>query len=181
MTTKSFGKKIIDIASYQARYEDICRKFQEIDRLSAASAAVGKAEPATSEEWFQRGFDSQEEAAYEDAYLAHHQEIVVFMQEALNDLRQISELFDEWNTEIDENNLVIEQITPVMIDYIDKKITDGQISSVKDIIALFETGEMKGLITADDTIDTEAVAAFEKKYLKQTKTPKQFEDEEDIF
>lgn len=172
---------MIDLNAYKIRYEAICEKFEKIDRLATLAIKAGKASPDANAEWYKREFDSPEEAEYEDERNILDEEILAFMRDLTDVMAALSAAFEEWQGMIEKHDLTIEHLAPSIIDFIDQKITNGQASSVKDIVALFEEGELRGIITANDEVDADVLDALEKKIAKKAKTTQTFEDEEDIF
>ena len=67
-----------------------------------------------------------------------------------------------WDSQITENDLSYSNFPPVIIDFIDDQIEAGKVNNAQDIINLFENGELKGIV-ANDTIDKDALAKFQKK------------------
>jgi hypothetical protein len=80
----------------------------------------------------------------------------------------LAKTVENWDNKVAALSVVdIEKIPPSIIDYIDAQAEAGKINNAKDILALFETGELKGIVVNDE-IDPKILAAFEKKHHKGT-------------
>jgi flagellin-specific chaperone FliS len=75
----------------------------------------------------------------------------------------IANMITKWDELMHENGIAQTEIPPVILDYIDEQIDSDKISTAADIIKLFESGVLKDIVKADDTIDRDAVAKFQKK------------------
>lgn len=99
--------------------------------------------------------------------------------ESLTDIANtVSEVVAKWDNDVEKAHLDYDGLPNSVLDYIDARITADELKSAKDIIDLFENGELKGIVNADDTINNAALAAFEQRLQHSNTTSV---NDEDIF
>lgn len=111
---------------------------------------------------------------------ADGQKYVLAMEivETLTDIANtVSEVVTKWDNDVERAKLDYEGLPNSVLDYIDARIVADELKSAKDIINLFENGELKGIVNADDTINVVALTAFEQRLQHTTAST----TDEDIF
>lgn len=117
-----------------------------------------------------------------------NEKITATCQRVINTLTDIenytaimSDTILKWDKKIEDNDFTKNhaELPPIILDYIDKKIEDRELTNAKDIIALFETGELKKILKADNTFDQKALAKLKKSLTK--KQGKILTVDDDIF
>jgi hypothetical protein len=98
----------------------------------------------------------------------------------------VSDVVKKWDDATDKAGLNYDDMPSSVLDYIDDLITEDKIKSAQDIIALFETGDLAGIIDSNNQINKERLAAFEKKISKAANAEKkqsntQAADDEELF
>lgn len=104
----------------------------------------------------------------DDAY----NEAMVLLQQLIDTVKTIPIILDDWSAKADELGWSYDGVPPIILDYIDECIGEGEVGEdtmANDIIAMFETGSLKGLVNADGEIDKKLLEGFTKKRTKELK------------
>ena len=78
----------------------------------------------------------------------------------------VTDIVTRWDADIEKADLDYQGMPAAVLDYIDELIAVDKLKNAQDIIALFETGELRGIVDANNQIDKEALAVFERKIKK---------------
>ena len=86
----------------------------------------------------------------EEDFLTKCKRVMSALENVEDYIGALSDTILKWDDQIESEGLNYADFPPSVVDYIDELIAADKIKSAQDIIALFETGELKGIVADDN-------------------------------